>query len=178
MKTIKDIEELKNIDSILDNYSFQPALTDKLDAIENNFDQRTINEIVLWKVNRYAQVNEDCLRLINQIDPNSSELDIKFTKALLTQLLSTKGIRLPMASTILRFRAPNVYQIYDQRVYRYLYGFNATSSTIIEKQIFTYLTYLKDLKKECKNYNIQFSLADRILYQADKTQNSFIPIKY
>jgi len=83
-----------------------------------------------------------------------------------------------MASTILRFRAPNIYQIYDQRVFRYLYGFNLTSSTIIEKQISTYIKYLKDLNKECKINDIQFSLADRILYQADKIQHSSITIKY
>jgi len=178
MKTIKNIAELDNIESVLDNYSFQPVLTDKLDAIDSEFDQRTINEIVLWKVNRYGQVSKDCLNLINQIEPDSKELDERVTKEILAQLLSTMGIRLPMASTILRFRAPNIYQIYDQRVFRYLYGFNLTSSTIIEKQISTYIKYLKDLNKECKINDIQFSLADRILYQADKIQNSSIPIKY
>ena len=178
MKTIKNIRELDSIESVLDDYSFQPELTEKLDALDSRFDQKTINEIVLWKVNRYAQISEDCLNLLNQIDPNAEQLDEKITKEILAQLLSTKGIRMPMASTILRFKAPNVYQIYDQRVFRYLYGFNLTSSTIIEKQITTYIKYLKDLRKECQINDIQFTLSDRILYQADKIQNSSIPIKY
>jgi hypothetical protein len=178
MKTIKNIRELENIESVLDDYSFQPELTEKLDALESKFDQKTINEIVLWKVNRYAQVSDNCLNLLNRIDPNSEQIDEGITKEILNQLLSTKGIRLPMASTILRFKAPNIYQIYDQRVFRYLYGFNSTSSTVIEKQINTYIKYLKDLRKECQINDIQFTLSDRILYQADKIQNSSIPIKY
>jgi hypothetical protein len=83
-----------------------------------------------------------------------------------------------MASTILRFRAPNAYQIFDQRVFRYLYGANHKTSTVIVKQIATYIKYLRDLQEECKNNNIQFVLADRILYQADKIQNKSISIKY
>jgi hypothetical protein len=61
MKTIKDIGEFENLNSILDNYSFQPILTDKLDSNKSVFDQATINEIVLWKVNRYAEVSNDSL---------------------------------------------------------------------------------------------------------------------
>ena len=178
MKTIKDIGEFENLNSILDNYSFQPILTDKLDSNKSVFDQATINEIVLWKVNRYAEVSNDSLNLLNQIDPNTKELDINLTTEVLTKLLSTKGIRLPMASTILRFRAPNAYQIFDQRVFRYLYGANHKTSTVIVKQIATYIKYLRDLQEECKNNNIQFVLADRILYQADKIQNKSISIKY
>ena len=178
MKTIKNIGEIENIESILEDYSFQPVLTKKLDTEKSNFDQETINEIVLWKVNRYAQISKGCLSLINQIDPNTLELDVKLTTEVLTELLSTKGIRLPMASTILRFKAPKIYQIYDQRVFRYLYGSNLTSSTIVEKQIATYIKYLKDLRKECQVNDIEFMLADRVLYQADKIQNSSISINY
>lgn len=44
---------------------------------------------------------------------------------ILRKLLMTPGIRLPMASTILRFKNPNVYQIIDQRAYRFLTGIMA-----------------------------------------------------
>jgi len=178
MKTIKDIGELESGQSILKDYSFQLDLTNKLDAIKSNFDQNTINEIVLWKVNRYAELSKNCLYLLNQIDPNSKEINEKITVEILAQLLSTKGVRLPMASTILRFKAPNVYQIYDQRVYRYIYGFKVKTTTNVDKQIATYIQYLKDLHNACEINEIEFALADRILYQADKIQNSTIPIRY
>ena len=178
MKTVDNIKEIENVNSILDTYSFQPVLTKKLDSNNQDFDQQTINEIVLWKVNRYAELTEQCLDIINQIKETSSQIDEELTKEILVHLLNTKGIRLPMASTILRFKAPKLYQIFDQRVYRYLYGENQSNSTIIEKQINVYLKYLKDLRIKCETLNIDFQFSDRILYQADKIQNASIPIKY
>jgi hypothetical protein len=42
----------------LDSYRYQPNLTRKLDALGSaSFDQEIINEIVLWKVNRYARAS-------------------------------------------------------------------------------------------------------------------------
>ena len=42
----------------------------------------------------------------------------------LENVLECKGIDLAMASTILRFRNPNVFQIIDKRAYRAVYGKN------------------------------------------------------
>ena len=36
-------------------FNYQKSLTSKLDSDIGNFDQNKLNEIVLWKVNRYAQ---------------------------------------------------------------------------------------------------------------------------
>ena len=56
------------IDCIADDYFYQDLLTPKLDDLEGDFDQKTINEIVLWKVNRYALLKHESLDLLNKIN--------------------------------------------------------------------------------------------------------------
>lgn len=82
-----------------------------------------------------------------------------------------------MASTILRFRNKNIYQIIDQRVYRIIYKekkikltqyLNDTNKNM---QIELYLQYLKDLHKVCSQFNIPFNNSDRILFMADRRIN-------
>ena len=107
-----------NIEKTDDLFDYQTDLTNKLDNFNQAFDQQIINEIVLWKVNRYAPVTKETIELLNKIDANSTELEIKLTREVLKSLLETKGIQLPMASTILRFKNEKIYQIIDQRVYR------------------------------------------------------------
>ena len=84
---------------------------------------KQINEIILWKVNRYAAIDTETLKLINQIKKEDTQLNTELTCAILLRLLGKyqKGVRLAMASTILRFKNPKVYQIIDQRVYRFIY---------------------------------------------------------
>jgi hypothetical protein len=53
MNTISNL--ILNDDDFLNlEYNFQPELTSKLDEIDSDFTQEIINEIVLWKVNRYS----------------------------------------------------------------------------------------------------------------------------
>lgn len=177
MITINDIEiteeHLKN-----EKYNFQPELTERLDLISSDFDQEIVNQIVLWKVNRYAEIDNETLSLINTIDRNDSNINESLTINILEKLLLTKGVKLAMASTILRFKNPKIYQIIDQRVYRLIYGKNIpTYFSNIEKQVSLYLEYLKQLKIICKEKNINFEQSDRILYQLDKDENSKIKLK-
>jgi len=90
--------------------------------------------------------------------------------------LAEGGIRLPMASTILRFRNPKIYQIIDQRVYRFICGEALPTLFSIPKQITLYFEYLEKLKEVCENHKIPFGEADRILYQADKELNGDIAL--
>jgi hypothetical protein len=82
-----------------------------------------------------------------------------------------------MASTILRFKNPFLYQIIDQRVYRILYEGKRlklpdhSSEKNRADQIDLYIKYLYDLKLTCINFKISFEKADRILYMADKRVN-------
>lgn len=177
---------LQNIDDISYNkndYDYQPLLTIKLDkAHTQTFTQELINEIVLWKINRYAQINPETLELLNSDVLKADILDSEFTGYILKALLKTPGIRLPMASTILRFRNPNVYQIIDQRAYRILYGSeleptDPRNDKVIDQQILLYLNYLEKLRTTAQEYSWQFSEMDRILYILDIKYNKDIAIK-
>jgi hypothetical protein len=164
------------------NFDLKNTLTTKLDNIAGKFDQQIINEIVLWKVSRYAQIDRDTLELINSVNTDSRRLDMGKTKILLKALLKTKGIQLPMASTILRFKNKKIYQIIDQRVYRVLYAGKKlklkkhTSEKNLNEQIALYLKYLQDLSKVCKSLKIPFETSDRILFMVDRRINKDIPL--
>lgn len=178
LQTIKDLkpDEAKQY---LEDFKYQPALTKSLDLREGDFNQDCINEIVLWKVNRYAPLHPETLAALNRISCNKRILDEKLTREVLNRLLSSeRGIRLPMASTILRFKNPHIYQIIDQRVYRFIRGEDVIYPKKQEDQADFYLSYLKELRAECQKYSIEFKDADRILYQADKTKNKHRSIKY
>lgn len=178
MKTIFDIEitneDLQNV-----NYKYQLELTSKLDGLDDDFNQEIINEIVLWKVNRYSFLDDETFSVLNKINKVDLVLDIELTTEILTKLLNTKGIQLAMASTILRFKNPNIYQIIDQRVYRFIYGIEMPKYfSSIEKQIDFYIEYLQKLKQVCIEKGIDFNLSDRIIYELDKLHNKEIKIKY
>ncbi len=156
------------------HYNYQPELTEKLDKMEGSFSQEMINEIVLWKVNRYVKMTDETLLMLNKIDRLNNDEE----KELFTMMLNTDGIDIPMMSTILRFRNPERYQIIDQRAYRVLYGEEYHKPTAIDKKIELYCAYLKELRAFCKRNKIPFSKADRIMYEFDKKENAGIPIKY
>ena len=179
-KTVFDNDfSLEKADEV---YSYQPALTNKLDKFDKPFDQQTINEIVLWKVNRFALISDQTLELLNKIDPKSTEIDIDLTTKILKALLQTKGIQLPMASTILRFRNKNVYQIIDQRVYRIINSDKKLKLNLYQndknlaEQVELYLNYLSGLRIFCSKQNKPFEKIDRFLFMADKRINKKIPL--
>lgn len=177
LKTLKDIDTYMDFNKY--NFLFQEELTPKLDSYDNDFDQEIINEIVLWKVDRYALVEENTLNLLNKISKHDNIIDEELTEKLINSLINIKWIKLPMASTILRFKNPNIYQIIDQRVYRIIYWKELKLSTLKNKDAYKlYIKYLKDLKNICNDKNIDFSLSDRILYLLDKDINKWIKIIY
>ena len=175
IKTIFD----SDFEIIADDHEFkyQESLTKKLDSLAEDFNQDKLNEIVLWKVNRYAEFDEGIIELINSIDKNERELNIAKTKEILKGLLKTNGVQLAMASTILRYRNPNVYQIIDQRVYRVIYPNQVLdlntypSEKNLNFQIDLYIKYLYDLNLICSDLKIPFDKSDRILFMADKRIN-------
>lgn len=179
MNTISKLNPpTEDILKLMLKYKYQPKLTEKLDNLTSDFDQELINEIVLWKTNRYAQVCPETLKLINEIDRESTTINLNQTRTILKDLLKTHGIRLPMASTILRFRNPNIYQIIDQRVYRVIYGEELKPKTNISDSIEQYLKYLECLRMTAEQYKIPYHDSDRILYVYDKEVNNSTKIKH
>ncbi len=180
LKTVFDADFSITPDDL--EYDYQESLTKKLDSNSTDFNQNTLNEIVLWKLNRYAAFDSELISLINSVERNAMEIDIDKTNCILKGLLKTKGVRLAMASTILRYRNPKIYQIIDQRVYRIIYNKELKPISIFSEEnlnshIKLYLQYLIDLKKECSNLDIPFEESDRILYRADKRINKKHKIK-
>lgn len=191
IKTIDDLSESDKSDykkEVIkykkEGFDYQKELTVKLDKTKSQFNQELLNEIVLWKVNRYALFNST---LINEINTISSwkVLNKEKTRKILTSLLKTKGVQLAMASTILRFRNPNIFQIIDQRAYRVIKGdplklsqIKETSrETTINKQIDVYIEYLEEIREKCKKLDVDFDDADRVLYIIDKNINKSVKIK-
>ena len=158
------------------SYDYLPQITPMLDSYDGDFDQVIVNKIVLWKVNRYPIINDAILEEINGIKKTDKTISLVAVKTLILKLLNCHGIQLPMASTILRFKNPKLFQIIDQRVYRVIYGkkmklpgsYNISNR---EKIADLYLQYLKDLRNKCDELNIPFEKADRILWMADKRIN-------
>jgi hypothetical protein len=163
------------------NYDYLPQITPMLDAYDGDFDQVIVNKVVLWKVNRYPIIDDALLKDLNRIRKADESIMPGALKTVLLKLLKCHGIQLPMASTILRFKNPTLFQIIDQRVYRLIYGkklklpgsYNITNC---KKLADLYIQYLKDLRAKCDELDIPFEKADRILWMADKRINKDMPL--
>lgn len=171
---IKTIPTSFDHDKYLKEYNYL-ELTKELDKLTCDFDQSILDKIVLWKVNRYAEFDQNTIQKLNNLPVD--RIDKKYTEDLLLEMLKTKGVKIAMASTILRFKNPKLFQIIDQRVYRILYGYALKNTTVNDKVIKMYLKYLKDLKNICNKRKIPFEMADRIFYMLDKELNNKISLK-
>lgn len=139
-----------------------------------------INQIVLWKLNRSVNVSDDTLTELNSLEYLKSPLESlkdKKVKSLIGKLLSSKGIKLAVASAILHFYYPDIFPIIDQRSYRELYGEEFpvySDKNKEEKYVTVYLQYVKD----CYEYQqsncpeVPFSYIDKVLYQIDKEKGN------
>jgi thermostable 8-oxoguanine DNA glycosylase len=174
-----NIEWAAKLKEAKENYKYQPELTKKLDTHSGDFSETNILEIVLWKTNRYPTITNALISDINELRKNCTE---EKARKLLINLLDkkTKGFDLPMASTVLRFACPNEFQIIDQRVYRLITPEKECLKIPynLQEKIELYFDYINRLRNICKTYNIEFRTSDRVLYQADKTENNGISIKH
>ena len=159
--------------SLMLEYNYQPKLTSKLDMLTSkDFNLEILYEIILWKVNRFPQIEHallDDLKAITILQPKQHRQAL----CLLKRLLSCHGVRIAMASTIFRFLNPEVFQIIDDRVFRIVCP-NAKIPTkpqhitekYLEKSCKIYFDYLDKLHQIC-NAQLPFKDADRILYILD-----------
>lgn len=177
IKKIENKEELQEDDF---RYDYNPDLTNEIDNLSRDFDDSVINKIALWKLNRYPYLNNDLIMKLNQVSTDKEYKEEH--RKILVDLLGCKGVQLPMASTFLRFRNPKLFQIIDQHVYRLLTGNELSlpltaSHSNREKISEFYFAYLDDLKKKCKDLEIPFEKADRVLYKADKRINKDVKLR-
>ena len=162
--------------------AYQEDLTKRLDAEDGDFDQAIINEITLWKVSRYPIIKPEILAELNEIKRTDTSFDEEKVRKLIIGLLECNGVQMPMASTYLRFKNPDLFQIIDQRVYRVIYGdilklpgsYNPTNR---EKIVSIYFKYLRDLRTKCKELDIPFSQSDRILFNTDSRVNKKVTLQ-
>ncbi|MBU2769609.1 hypothetical protein A4U49_04955 [Acidithiobacillus ferrivorans] len=162
-----------NLTDLMTEYSFQPELTRKLDGVSNqSFDQPLVNEIVLWKVNRYAPLSQSTFAALNELSKIETGKH-KESESILKSLLREPGVDLPMASTLLRFKNPQVFQIIDRHAYRALYGedYPLYSASGLDNKIKVYFKYLDDLIALSQSKNVDFKILDRVLYVFDKQHN-------
>lgn len=62
-----------NLADLMSEYNYQPDLTRKLDSIlKQTFEQSLANEIVLWRINRYASLSHSTLTALNGLEKNRS----------------------------------------------------------------------------------------------------------
>lgn len=160
--------------TLLSEYTYQPQLTAKLDALNaEDLTTEVFYEIVLWKLSRFPQITPGLLtqlKTVSTIPPKEHRQASQQLRA----LLSTSGVALPMASTVLRFLNPNAFQIIDDRVYRIICPGKAKYPSkpmrVGEKYLKTsegiYFDYLDELHKH-SCLELPFRLSDRILYQLD-----------
>ena len=161
-----------SIADFLKYYRVYPELTRKLDKPDWMFTQEIINEIALWKVARYVKLSSNLLVQLDGLRSLKPKQHEKGAEAL-TALLGISGVRLPMASTFLRFANPQVFQIFDQHIYRAVFG-------ILPKEDLSkkpsdcvpyYIKFLNKLHSDCETLKIPFSESDRILFEFDRREN-------
>ena len=116
MRKLKTVKDLKASIDREHKYKNTEKFMEKLDIESKKskyFNQAMINQIVLFKVNRYAEIPSDALDVLNEINPKARTINKKLSRIVLHKLLMQKGVRLAMASTILRFKNPNsILRIY------------------------------------------------------------------
>lgn len=162
-----------DLSRFLDAYTHLPGLTRRLDRLEDaEFTPNLINEIVLWKVNRYVSLTPELLRQIGhlrRLKPNQH----REGESVLLALLECRGVDLAMASTILRFRNPAVFQIIDRHAYRAIYGtvYPLSTKCAVDRKVKLYFDYVDALVDLCAAKGEPFETIDRVLYKFDQAKN-------
>ena len=162
-----------DLKEFLSRYDYQPELTKRLDNLDDvEIAQHLINEVVLWKTNRYVPLDEDLFRSLNALKDLTTG-EHRQGEVVLTALLEAHGVDLAMASTILRFRNPRVFQIIDRHAYRAVYGkgYSLHTTSPISDKVSVYFHFLDELNALCKAMSLDYQTVDRLLYVFDKEKN-------
>lgn len=149
-----------NDSPIFDRLSKKPS-----HAVPEDVD--VINMIVLWKLNRIVSIDPGTIELLNTVAQKISSPQVALSdtdvQQCVNELLSSKGIRLAMASTILHFYQPEAFPIVDERAYRQAVGDQLRANAGWKE----YSVYIQACISLSDRYEIPFNRIDKILYQKD-----------
>lgn len=151
-----------------------------------------INEIVLWKLNRQVEIEKDLIEEIKDLTKlfpspflrqhfKEESNEWKRIREVLLKLLDkteTTGVKIAMASTILKMFYPEVFPIIDRRAYHCMSVYKGKTKDLELKEhwkaetcIEVYRNYIND----CYDYFVNvmegegaFKQVDQVLYQIDK----------
>ena len=133
-----------------------------------------INSIVLWKINRQVDIGTELFIAIKNLNiaPSIIKTKEKEIKEIVFDLLETKGVKIAMASTILKMFYPDSFPIIDQRAYRELNGEDLPDyygASANQRYADLYFQYILDCYKYNQSVcpNINFDDIDKVLYQLD-----------
>lgn len=180
MKTYKDFSS-EAFEASIVNFKYQEELTKKLEGYDFDIiNQEIINELVLWKVNRFCKIDDGFISLLSKaktIQRNEYDVIESLVSEILDLRTQIKGFDLPMLSSFLRFINPNTFQIIDKRAYRFAFGHEENySNKTNDKKAFIYRKYLETISNIAKEKHLSFNLMDRYLYQMDKENNKGLNI--
>ncbi len=137
-------------------------------------DSDIINQIALWKFDRVIDIAGETIEFLNSIARHiqSPEDVLRDTGVaeLINELLNSKGVGLPLASTILKFYQPRAFPIIDQRAYRQIFG----EKLPIKAGVKIYIKYVKKCVEIGKRFKIPFEKVDEVLYQKDKNEGNVL----
>lgn len=153
------------------NYEFNYNIEERKeikDSIKNkDISINDIRKIALWKYDRIINIEEEVLVKLNKIlQKKDITVNCEEVKDIIEALIESKGVGMPLASTILKFLRPDVFPIIDIRAYRALFD--------KKKNKFTYSEYMKYCDKiyELREMTgIDLSEIDEQLYEFDKKYN-------
>ena len=165
----------QSLGPLLDRYNYHPELTERLDSLgQRDFNREILYEIVLWKLSRFPYIDDRTMAAVNRLKDLSFN-QLESSRPVLELLLRSNGVRLPMASTILRFRNPRVFQIIDERAYRIVcegepsYPNKQLKVTkgYLDTSVSVYFNYLKKVRDLADYCGFDYTQMDRALYQLD-----------
>lgn len=164
-----------SLGELIKEFKYEPELTTYLDMLgTQEMNSEDLLKITLWKVARFPHIEDDLRYQLNSlayIKDLSNPKEKELTEGVLCKLLKCKGVRLPMASTYLRFRNPHVFQIIDRHMWKQIMldeNGKYKESNEYKKMAHIYFQYLEKLREKCKKDNVDFFYADRVYYLADK----------
>ena len=164
-------------------YNYNPNEKVKLNKLsleikdndERHLSIEDLRRIVLWKLNRIIDIDESLIFKLDKLAKSREQnLENPEIREIIEKLLNSRGVQLPMASTILKFLHSDMFPIIDVRAYRVLFGKKKNLGGNYKGKFEIYLKYIEKIREISKKTGIPFNEIDEGLYQLDKEKNKKI----